>query len=416
MSSITNSRKIIFKIPEFPHVSETFIVAQIQTALKLGYDVDILTKKLISHNLHLIDKLNLSSKIIIEEYQIPKNRIVRVLKWLTLLIFNVKHIGYIIKYYNAHQNFSLTWLYEFLFYSKMNTVNIVHVQYGTSKYPLDILKAIGFFKPELIVSFHGHDAFFPINGFIKNEGYYYNLFKNSFAIIGNTNFLGKALLDLGCLKQKLQIIPVGINTDFFKLKTYATKSNAPLRLITVGRLHRIKGQLHAIKAIKTLKEKQYNVSFTIVGEGSEYPVLDKFIKDHNLQDCVNLVGKKTALEIKTLFNNHDVYILTAITLPDGRQETQGLATIEAQSCGLPVVAFDTGGVKYTLVDKVTGFLCEEGDYLDLQEKLVYFINNPSHIKSMGIEASKFVEKTFNNRVLSKDWERIYASAYNKNIE
>ncbi|WP_222861338.1 hypothetical protein, partial [Seonamhaeicola marinus] len=72
--------------------------------------------------------------------------------------------------------FSLTWLYQLHFYKQFNTAHAIHVQYGTNVNPLDVLKKVGFLKPSLIVTFHGHDVFFPISGYIHNNGYYDNLF------------------------------------------------------------------------------------------------------------------------------------------------------------------------------------------------------------------------------------------------
>ena len=87
-------QKIVFKISEFPHISETFIVNQIVTAIKLGYEVEILIRKLLNNatdlNIGLIKKYALLDKIIIENYNIPKNKVVRFIKWIFLLISNFK--------------------------------------------------------------------------------------------------------------------------------------------------------------------------------------------------------------------------------------------------------------------------------------------------------------------------------------
>ena len=48
---------------------------------------------------------------------------------------------------------------------------------------IDFLKKIGFIKSSLIVSFHGHDAFFPINGILPNNGYDDCFFSSAIAIV-----------------------------------------------------------------------------------------------------------------------------------------------------------------------------------------------------------------------------------------
>jgi colanic acid/amylovoran biosynthesis glycosyltransferase len=95
LKEIPHSKKkneIVFKIPEFPHISETFIIAQILTAIRLGYSIKIITRKLVNDNIRLIDNYDLQKNIIIENYNIPKNKIIRSLKWLGLLIQNFKNI------------------------------------------------------------------------------------------------------------------------------------------------------------------------------------------------------------------------------------------------------------------------------------------------------------------------------------
>ena len=37
-------KKIVFKVPEFPHISETFIITQLVTAIELGYVTEIVTR------------------------------------------------------------------------------------------------------------------------------------------------------------------------------------------------------------------------------------------------------------------------------------------------------------------------------------------------------------------------------------
>ena len=247
-------KTIIFKITEFPHLSETFILAQVLTALKLGYDVKILIVKLldIENSLYkdILIKNNILNTIIVENYNIPKNKILRVKKFLIIGLKNLKKIKAIISYYKRQNSFSLSWLFQWSFYEKFNSnQNIFHVQYGTNKNPLDLLKSTGFYKPSLIVTFHGHDAFFPINGFIPNNGYYNNLFTYANLITANTPYLADQLLKINCPDEKLSIVPVGVVqsgctvTDAFAVAgdpgaTFTVKDNAvetqPVKVFSIS--------------------------------------------------------------------------------------------------------------------------------------------------------------------------------------
>ncbi len=408
-------KKIIFKISEFPHLSETFIVAQIVTAINLGYEVKILIQKFLNNdvatNSILIKEHNLLDKIILEDYCIPKNKLVRLIKWLMLLILNLKDLKAIIKFHKEQSKFSLTWLYQWVFYQKFSDVNIFHVQYGTNSKPLDILKKTGF-KPTLVVTFHGHDAFFPINGYIPNNGYYDNLFKYADLITANTPYLADKIIELGCPKELLSIIPVGVDTEYFYPNKEIKTNNKTLKLITVGRLDKVKGHEFCILAVANLISKGVDVTLTIIGEGTEHKNLEDLIKKHKLEDKVLLIGRKSQLEIRQELWKHDLYLLTAVALLDGRRETQGLATLEAQACGLPVVVFDSGGVKYTLEDGISGYVCDEFDTDAVVNRITKFIESPILLNAMSSQAVKFVKENYSQISTDKKWKMIYNNLNN----
>lgn len=402
-------KKIIFKLREFPHLSETFILAQLITAINCGYDVSLLVVELLdfetSKQKNLIEKYQIDKKIIIEDYKIPKNKFIRLVKWFALLVFNFKDINYIIPFYRENTTFSLTWLYQWVFYKQFNEVSIFHVQYGTSSGTLAKLKKIGY-RPSLIVTFHGHDAFFPINGFIPNNGYYDNLFQYADVISANTPYLAEKVLDLGCPENKLKIIPVCVDTVFFYPLPKSENQDNTLKLITVGRLDAVKGHSYCIEAVRLLMEKGFNVTLTIIGEGAERNNLEALVKKYQLEHCVFMRGNKSQIELRELLWGHDLYLLTAVALADGRRETQGLATLEAQACGLPVVAFDSGGVKYTIDDRKTGFICKEYDVNDLVSK-IELLNNKELLKNMSQNSVDFIKQNYAQKIINKKWKIIY---------
>ncbi len=101
--------------------------------------------------------------------------------------------------------------------------------------------------------------------------------------------------------------------------------------------------------------------------------------------------------------------MLGVPLKDGRRETQGLATLEAQACGLPVIAFDSGGVKYTIQDGKTGFVCKEYDVNAVVQKINLFNQNRTLIKEMGEQAAIFVNNEYAQDIIDKKWELLYKS-------
>jgi colanic acid/amylovoran biosynthesis glycosyltransferase len=405
------NKEIIFKVPEFPHLSETFIIAQMVTAIKLGFCIKIVTRKRISDTSlisPIIFEHNLLDNIIIEDYKIPNNKLMRLFKWCLILIKNVFNLKSIIHFHQEFSKFSLSWLYQWHFYFQFNDDSIIHVQYGTYSYPYRVLKRSDIFKPKVIVTFHGHDAFFPLYGKIPNNGYYEKLFSNDTLITANTPYLGDQLLELGCSEGKLKIAPVGVDTTFFyPNKKNIIKKESELCLITVGRLDKVKGHQYCIEVIRKMKALGVNVKLTIIGEGEERNNIEELIFKYKLEKNVFLLGKKSPAEIRQSLWKNDLYLFLGVPVENGRRETQGLATLEAQACGVPVIAFDSGGVKYTIQNGKTGFLCKEFDIDAVVDKVKLFDQNRNLINEMSKQATIFVNNEYSQNIVDHKWKVIY---------
>lgn len=401
---------IIFKVPEFSHVSETFILKQVIFAIELGYEVKILVRRLIPENQWAkSDKIaehKLRERIIVEDFRIPSNKLSRLINWIKILFFELKNIIPLINYHKLKLKFSLTWLYEWNFYQKFNDVSLFHIQYGTNKYPLDQLKEVGY-QPKIICSFHGHDAIFPINGFIENNGYYRNLFKNSERIVVNSVYLRNILRDLKCPKEIISRIPVSVDINRFR-PSENKASNKVFQLISVGRLHESKGHIYLLQTIRKLMKTDKNFNLKIIGEGPERKKLENYIREHSLDNLVELMGAKSQDEISELLRQSDVFLFPSITMSNGWGETQGLAVNEAMASGLPVICFDTGGVKYSFEHSKSGFLAEAGDIEVFTNYILQLFNSPNLRTQMGKSARQFVVDNFSDDTVLMKWQIIYS--------
>ncbi|THB77342.1 MAG: glycosyltransferase family 1 protein [Desulfobacteraceae bacterium] len=75
----------------------------------------------------------------------------------------------------------------------------------------------------------------------------------------------------------------------------------------------------------------------------------------------------------------------------GIGEALGMVFLEAQSCGLPVVAFDNCGVPEAVADTKTGFLTPMYDCDAFSSKLLNLIADPALRRTMGRQASGYVQ-------------------------
>ncbi|WP_207504412.1 glycosyltransferase family 4 protein [Telluribacter humicola] len=70
-------------------------------------------------------------------------------------------------------------------------------------------------------------------------------------------------------------------------------------------------------------------------------------------------------------------------------EPFGLAPLEANACMTPVVGLNQAGIRETILDGETGFLCLTEE--EIADKIMYFINNPTERDRMGQTAYENVK-------------------------
>lgn len=244
---------ILFKLWTFPGSYETFLLNQIATAIDCGYEVKILLEdtKYMYNSRHkdLIDQLDIKNRLIKADYKVPSNKFLRIIKGLFLIFCNVRNTRSLFLYLKNHRHLELSNVFKFQFYKKLGDFDIIHVQYGTNAKPLDLLKKIGFLRSKLVVSFHGHDLHFPINEKIHDLNYYDLLFESADLLTANTPYLKSLLIKNGASQSKIKIVPVSVDTEYFQ--PLANKSRGSfIRLITVGRLDQLKGQIYGIEVAK----------------------------------------------------------------------------------------------------------------------------------------------------------------------
>jgi colanic acid/amylovoran biosynthesis glycosyltransferase len=89
-----------------------------------------------------------------------------------------------------------------------------------------------------------------------------------------------------------------------------------------------------------------------------------------------------------------LFVLASVTAENNDREGQGVALIEAEACGLPVIATRHNGFPEAVLDSGSGFLVPERDPRALAERLQYLIDNPDVWGRMGRAGRRFVEEEF----------------------
>lgn len=404
-------KTICFVIPAFPVASETFVTNQIIEVKKRGYKVLVLTHHLgkieQSSQKTLLEQYGILDDVTVIEITVPKSKLKRFFSGL-LLIFTY------FKYWIRIPNLSLRYRiinspFLLRFYSKFRHVDVFHVQFAAAGRGVAEMKACGLLQGKLITTFHGHDAHFTNAKQLKKlQEHYRFIFDVSDFVTVNTPYLGANVIQLGCAPEKLRVVYMGIDVSFFNNNQLRKGFVAnPLKLISVGRLVTFKGFKYAISAIKLLVDQGVHVQYTIIGEGSLFSKLSNQITDLKLENNVALVGRKSQEAIKAVLAESDLYLMSSITNKKGRCETQGVVTAEAQAMGLPIVAFNSGGVPYTIINGKTGLLVPEKDVAGYAAAIIDLIVDAKRYEQMSQAAVEFARSEFSNDLMMERFMALY---------
>ena len=186
----------------------------------------------------------------------------------------------------------------------LEKVDWLHFGFGTMALAREnVAQAIG---AQMAVSFRGFDHYvFPI----KNRNCYKKLFEKNVKYHVLSDEMKNDLLKLGIDTNKIFKITPAININFFQFeqKEKNEKSNC-FQILTISRLHWIKGLNSILEALQIVKSKGINFHFTIIGDGNEKERLQFETYQLGLTENVTFVGKLNPIEIKNQLQNSDLYL------------------------------------------------------------------------------------------------------------
>ncbi len=189
------------------------------------------------------------------------------------------------------------------------------------------------------------------------------------------------------IKTRKVIIPLGVDGASFTPPESKRQAKQAVRLdpnsIVIGYCGRLSaekdvGTLAAVVA--RLQERYPRLQLLIVGDGNRRTVTRKVKKHLYITGFVeNVVPYLQAM---------DIFVLPSLT------ETSSLATMEAMTCGLPVVSTYVGNVRNYIMDGKSGYLFPRGDVTYLEKKLTRLIESPELRRAFGVMARKTMVTRF----------------------
>ncbi len=273
---------------------------------------------------------------------------------------------------------------------KLNKMDIVHVQWPIPN-GLGALFLKKFYKVPYINTIHGEEVY--LSKRYRTVFIIKSLVNNSSKTITNSSATLQACLDVGINRKKLDIIPFGVDTNFYK-PLNVDKNKEIFQILSVGYLIERKGFMYLISSIKEVLKEYENVRLKIVGSGPQ----EQEIKDHvtrlKLEKHVEISGNISDDELLKMYNFSDLFVLPSIIDSQGNTEGLGVVLLEAMACKLPVIGSNIGGIPDIIQDGETGLLVPQKGVKKLSESIVKLIENESLRNYLSIKGYNMVQENF----------------------
>ena len=176
-------------------------------------------------------------------------------------------------------------------------------------------------------------------------------------------------------------------------------------VLTVGRLQKRKGHDMMIRALPQIRRNVPDVLYSIVGDGGERAALERLVAEHGVKDYVQFRGEPDDDELIRCYQQCDLFALPNRTV-GGDFEGFGMVLLEAQACGKPVLAGDSGGTAETMSlgdgdFPATGTIVSCDEPGPLAQRVVRLLSDDEKRSSMGRAGREWAATRFGWEALSQ---------------
>lgn len=186
---------------------------------------------------------------------------------------------------------------------------------------------------------------------------------------------------------------MGLDTTRFASEGRNWQRPGPLALLTVARLNRTKGHVHALRALRMALDAGCDLRYSLAGEGPYRGEIEAEIQRLGLTEHVRLLGTQSEAQVLQLLCSHDVFVLPST----GLGEAGPISLMEAMSAGLPSVVSIIGSTPHMVEDGKSGILVDQGDERALCAAFVRLSQDADYRARLSVAARERAVRAFDCR-------------------
>ena len=160
-----------------------------------------------------------------------------------------------------------------------------------------------------------------------------------------------------------------------------------------------KGHHYLITMMQGLVSRYPQLHLVFAGEGFSAERLKTMVDDMGLADHIHFLG----------YRNDVPEIMAAINVKLFASEREGLpqVLVQADTVGVPVLAFEAEGVREMVREGVNGYIFPHGDIEAMSRALERFIANPDLAREMGQKGRALVDDRWDIATMQRKTQDLY---------
>jgi colanic acid/amylovoran biosynthesis glycosyltransferase len=281
---------------------------------------------------------------------------------------------------------------------------LLHIYFG--HIGVHLLPLIRAWPKPTIVSFHGADVLVDMN-----KPAYRRATKEMLDavrhVLVRSESLRRAVVELGCDENKIDILRTGIPLGEFPFRERAFPENGEWRLVQACRLIGKKGLPTTLNAFAEFNARYPQSTLTIAGEGPLLEELQMLACQLKIDKRVTFSGLLSQNKLRELFYASHIFLHPSETGRDGNQEGVPNSMLEAMASGLPVFATNHGGIPEAIENGVSGVLVAERDHTALAQALLSAVQDRPRLAQLARLGAQAVSEKFDQRAQVRRLEDIY---------
>lgn len=216
---------------------------------------------------------------------------------------------------------------------------------------------------------------------------------------------------LGLAENKIEIIGVGIEPELFALggkeewrKILSIEGSKVI--LFIGRINFAeKGIGYLLGALPEIIQSIPEANLVIIGGGGESARMNEHIKQLQIANHVQVVGKKPFTDLPKYLSASDVMVMPSVWV-----EHFGQVTIEAMAAGVPVVTTDVGGSPEINLHRQTGLVVPAKNSGAIAEAVIRILSDANLHKQFSENARRRVQENYTYEILVNKFLAVVSAA------